>query len=286
MTDLLFLTIGLDCEGGKVGFGAEDNDGSLSSYYVKSVFEIPYVIYVLQISHPLSSPDAEAPTSGPGLVNLTIIMAKQGCKGFADLLRPSKALPAFEHNVDGGLTVFCPTDDAVSSFLPKYKNLTESEKESVLLYHGVPEYETLQMLRSHKGIMNTLATEEANKFDFTVKSKGEDVTLSTKVVTSNIVGTLIDQDPVVVYKIDKVLLPRELFKAAPALTPAELPKPAKKKKGASSSEDADSSDSADSPDYFSDDQKAADEDNGSTGLNNGFRLITLSVTLVMGFLVL
>ncbi|KAK4276417.1 hypothetical protein QN277_019363 [Acacia crassicarpa] len=271
-----------DIRGGKVGFGAEDNDG-LNSYYVKSVFEIPYVISVLQISHPLSSPDAEAPTSGPGLVNLTIFMAKQGCQGFADLLRPSKALEVFEHNVAGGLTVFCPTDDAVTSFLPKYKNLTEPQKESLLLYHGVPEYETLQMLRSHNGLMNTLATEGANKFDFNVKSKGEDVMLSTKVVTSTIVGTLIDQDPVVVYKIDKVLLPHELFKAAPVLAPAESPEPAKKKKKAASS--ANSPDSADSPDSVSDDQKAAD-DNGSNGLNNGFRFITLLVTLVMAFLVL
>ncbi|XP_028752702.1 fasciclin-like arabinogalactan protein 2 [Neltuma alba] len=275
-----------DIRGGIVGFGAEDNDGSLHSFYIKSVFEIPYVISVLQISHPLSSPDAEAPTSGPGLVNLTVIMAKQGCKGFADLLRPSKALPAFEHNVDGGLTVFCPTDDAVTSFLPKYKNLTDSEKESLLLYHGVPEYETLQMLRSHNGRMNTLATEGANKFDFSVKSKGEDVMLNTKIVTSNIVGTLIDQDPVVVYKIDEFLLPRELFKEAPAMVPAESPKPAKKKKKAASPEEAHSPDSADSPDSFSDNQKAADDDNGSTGSNNGFGFITLLVTVVMGFLLL
>ena len=39
-----------DIKGGKVGFGAEDNDGKLDAVYVKSVAEIPYVISVLQIS--------------------------------------------------------------------------------------------------------------------------------------------------------------------------------------------------------------------------------------------
>ncbi|KAI4329838.1 hypothetical protein MLD38_028179 [Melastoma candidum] len=39
-----------DLKGGKVGFGAEDNAGQLSSVFVKSVEEIPYNISVLQIS--------------------------------------------------------------------------------------------------------------------------------------------------------------------------------------------------------------------------------------------
>lgn len=39
-----------DLKGGKVGFGAEDNNGKLDAVYVKSVAEIPYNISVLQIS--------------------------------------------------------------------------------------------------------------------------------------------------------------------------------------------------------------------------------------------
>ncbi|KAF7833164.1 fasciclin-like arabinogalactan protein 2 [Senna tora] len=193
-------------KGGKVGFGAAGDDGAvgLRSFYVKSVMEMPYNISVLQISQGLTSADAEAPTAGPSLVNLTSIMAKQGCKAFADLLRASKpALATFEENVDGGLTVFCPTDAAVGGFMPKYKNLTEADKVALLLYHGIPVYESLQMLKSNNGIVNTLATEGANKYDFTIQDDGEIVKLETKVVTATIVGTLIDQDPFVVYKINK-----------------------------------------------------------------------------------
>ncbi|MED6205341.1 Fasciclin-like arabinogalactan protein 2 [Stylosanthes scabra] len=245
-------------KGGKVGFAAEDNDG-LHSFYVKSVQEIPYNISILEISSPLSSADAEAPTAAPSQINLINIMSKQGCKSFADLLRSSKALPTFQDSVDGGLTVFCPTDSAVSGFMPKYKNLTDAEKVSVLLYHGVPVYQSLQMLKSNNGVMNTLATEGANKFDFTVQNDGEDVKLETKVDTASIVGTLIDQDPFVAYKISKFLMPRELFKVSEEESdaPAEAPKASKKGKKKKASPAADAP--ADGPASDSEDQKAADE---------------------------
>lgn len=276
-------------KGGKVGFAAEDNDG-LHSFYVKSVEEVPYVISVLQISQPLSSADAEAPTAAPSEIDLISIMSKQGCKAFADLLRPSKALPTFKENVDGGLTVFCPTDTAVNGFIPKYKNLTDAQKVSLLLYHGVPVYQSLQMLKSNNGVMNTLATEGANKYDFTVQNDGEDVKLETKINTANIVGTLIDQDPFVAYKVSKVLMPRELFKKTEEddMAPAESPKPAKKKKstkkGEAADEDADSPADGPGADSESDDQKAADDDNGVGGLNNGFRFIMVFLSLFVGFL--
>ncbi|KAI4308531.1 hypothetical protein L6164_031591 [Bauhinia variegata] len=264
---------------GKVGFGAENNDGHFHSFYVKSVEEFPYNVSVLQISQAITSADAEAPTPGPGDFNLTSIMAKQGCKAFADLLRASKALATFDDNVAGGLTVFCPTDNAVNGFLPKYKNLTGNQKVALLLYHGVPVYESLQMLRSNNGAMNTLATEGANKYDFTVQNDGEDVNLETKVVTATIVGTLIDQDPYVVYKVNKVLLPRELFKAS--LAPAESPKPAKKKKAADSEAN---SPAADGPADDSADQKAADDNSAASGLNSKFIMVLLG--LFMGVLAL
>nr|XP_025703799.1 fasciclin-like arabinogalactan protein 1 [Arachis hypogaea] len=63
----------------------------------------------------------------------------------------------------------------------------------------------------------------ASKFNFTVQNDGDQVTLKTKIVTAKITGTLIDEDPLAIYTIDKVLLPRELFKV---LAPFPLPAPA------------------------------------------------------------
>ncbi|XP_028805230.1 fasciclin-like arabinogalactan protein 2 [Neltuma alba] len=266
-------------KGGKVGFGADNTDGgALHSFYVKSVDELPYNISILQISQGLSSADAEAPTAAPSQVNLTSTMAKQGCKAFADLLKASKALSTFEENIDGGLTVFCPTDNVVKGFLPKYRNLTDADKVALLLYHGIPVYESLQMLKSNNGIVNTLATGGANKYDFTVQDDGEVVRLETKVVTAKIVGTLIDQDPLVVYKINKVLLPRELFKET--LAPAESPEPAKKKKKGDAS--ADSPD-ADAPEDDVESDKA-DDSNGASGLREGVKFFMVLLCLAMGVL--
>ncbi|KAE8676313.1 Fasciclin-like arabinogalactan protein 2 [Hibiscus syriacus] len=106
-------------KGGKVGFGAEDNNGKLDATYVKSVKEVPYNISVLQISHALDSADAEATTVASIELKLTEIMSKQGCKAFADLLKSMAADKTFNQNIDVVLTVFCPTDKIVNDFMPK-----------------------------------------------------------------------------------------------------------------------------------------------------------------------
>lgn len=220
-----------DLKGGKVGFTAKDSsDGEFDAAFVKSVKEIPYNLSVIQISHILHSSDAEAPTPAPQVANLTEIMSAHGCKVFADtLLANPDAENTYTSNVEGGLTVFCPMDDAMKNFLPKFKNLTSDGKNSLLMYHAIPIYESISMLKSSNGLMNTLATDGAKKFDFTVQNDGEQVTLKTKVVTARITGTLIDEQPLAIHTIDKVLLPTELFKADIAPAPAPAPETEKAK---------------------------------------------------------
>ncbi|KAM3320381.1 fasciclin-like arabinogalactan protein 1 [Capsicum chacoense] len=129
----------------------------------------------------------------------------------------------FENNVQGGLTIFCPTDDAMKAFLPKFKNLTADGKQSILEYHGVPVYQPLSSLRTSNGLMNTLATDEANNYDFIVQNYGQDVTLKTKIMTSRITGIVFDKLPVAIFSTDEVLKPVEFFKGVP--TPSVAPAP-------------------------------------------------------------
>lgn len=136
-------------------------------------------------------------------------------------------------------------------------------------------YQSIQMLKSNNGIINTLATDGANKFDFTVQTDGEEVTLKTKVVTAKVTGTLKDEEPLVVYKVDKVLLPRELFKVAPT-TKAEAPKAAK--------EAAAAAPVADSPEGDDVGNQTADN-NGASGLDGG-RLIMVILSFCVVFLAL
>ncbi|XP_057792856.1 fasciclin-like arabinogalactan protein 2 [Salvia miltiorrhiza] len=274
-----------DMKGGKVGFSPvdSDSDGPMATF-VKSLEELPYDIAVLQISNTLTSPEAEAPAAAPTDLNVTSLMAKQGCQSFSDMIVSQGVESTFSDSVQGGLTVFCPSDEALDDFRPRYKNLTADGKASLLLYHGVPVYNSLGMLRSSNGLVNTLATEGAKKFDFTVQNDGDDVKLKTKVVTATITGTLIDEDPLAVFKIDEVLLPKELFKAAP---PAPAPKPATKSKSKSKGAAADDEDEdADSPGPASEDIAAADEDNSSSGerARGGVGAAALCFTLVLGFL--
>ncbi|KAK8568932.1 hypothetical protein V6N12_007466 [Hibiscus sabdariffa] len=255
-------------KGGKVGFGAEDNEGKLDATFVKSVKEIPYNISVIQISHPLDSAEAEAPTAPPSDLNLIEIMSKQGCKAFADLLKATGADKTFNQNLDAGLTVFCPTDRIVKDFMPKYKNLTASKKKSLLLYHGIPVYMNMQLLKTNTGTMNTLATDGVNNFDFTVDKEDEVVTLDTAVVTAKITGIVKDEEPLIVYSINKVLLPKEIYKPVEAV----------------SAPDEDAEADADAPaDSEPADDQTADDDNGVQGLW-GKRLVMMALSLCIGVL--
>ncbi|XP_057796732.1 fasciclin-like arabinogalactan protein 2 [Salvia miltiorrhiza] len=253
-----------DLKGGKVGFTPVDADAADQpmATFVKSIYELPYNISVIQISSILTSPEAEAPAAAPSDFNLISLLARQGCKSFSDLLTAQRsAADAFAASVDSGLTVFCPSDGAVKSFAPSYKNLTAAGKASLLLYHGAPEYNSLGMLRSGGGLVSTLATEGKRKFDFTVRSDGDEVKVETEVVTATIKGTLIDRDPVAVYKIDRVLLPTELFKTAPAEAREE----------------------ADAPGPAGDDDVTADENSSSGGwrVASGGGIVALSTFAVV-----
>ncbi|KAH7544529.1 hypothetical protein ACOSP7_030119 [Xanthoceras sorbifolium] len=280
-----------DLKGGKVGFGAENNGGSLDALFVKSLEEKPYNISVIQISKVLTSDVAEAPTPGPSELNITGIMSAHGCKQFADaLLANAEAAKTYEDSVQGGLTVFCPLDDAFKAFYPKYKNFTVANKTAFLEFLAVPVYQSLAMLKSNNGLMNTLATDGARKFDFTVQNEGEEVTLKTKINTVKITGTLIDEQPVAIYTTDKVLLPNELFKAAPTPAPApapeeaaDSPKPAKKGHKGAPVPDSDADSPADAPEDDAADQTADDNAGVKVG---GARFLAMGLSLCLGVLLL
>ncbi|XP_047336435.1 fasciclin-like arabinogalactan protein 2 [Impatiens glandulifera] len=252
-----------DFKGGKVAFGALDDTGDykLTSSFIKTVQEMPYNISVIQVSHIMASPDAEAPTAPPAAINLTSLMSEQECKAFSDLLIATKSLSIYNQNLEGGLTVFCPSDAAIEDFMPKYKNLTAEGKQSLVLFHACPIYQSMQNLKSNNGLINTLATDGKSKYDFDIQNDGQAVTLKTRLVRATVTGTLKDQEPLALYKINKVLQPRELFKGVgekddEADSPAESPKAApKKKKGKAAAKEAD----ADAPSPDTDDSEAADQ---------------------------
>ncbi|KQJ90644.1 fasciclin-like arabinogalactan protein 1 [Brachypodium distachyon] len=161
--------------------------------------------------------------------NATAAMAKGGCKAFADLIAASPdAASTYQSAADGGVTVFCPSDAAVRAFMPRYKNLTADGKASLLLFHAVPVYYSPGSLKSNNGVMNTLATDGASKnFNFTLQNEGEAVAIKTGASpgggVARVEATVMDRDPVAVYRLDAVVEPLELFKPVPAPAPAPAP---------------------------------------------------------------
>ncbi|XP_022941359.1 fasciclin-like arabinogalactan protein 1 [Cucurbita moschata] len=280
-------------KGGKVGFALQDSD-AIDAMFVKSVEEAPYNISVIHISKILPSEVAEAPTPSPSEMNLNGLMSAHGCKVFADALQASDAAKVFQENAIGGLTIFCPVDDAFKAFLPKYKNLTAAGKISLLEYHGLPVYMSMSMLKSNNGVMNTLATDGASKYDFIVQNDGEVVTIQTKVVTAKVTSTLHDEQPVAIYTINKVLKPIELFKASPTLSPSPAPapeeeKPADAPKPHSRRHKGTTTPAADSPDDSPSDEDSADktaDDTGSAARLDGWRFVSAGISGLAALLLL
>lgn len=231
---------------GKVSFTTDDADDTAKpTRYVKSVKEYPYDIAVLEVSSIISSADAEAPVPPPAPVDLVELLSKKYCKSFASLLSAdADVFRAFNETKDNGLTLFCPVDSAVAAFAATYKNLTAKAKTAILLYHGVPDYFSLQLLKSNNGMVTTLATASENKKDYSydVQNKGETVTLQTRVVTSRVTATVGDMEPLAVYAVDKFLKPNELFKAVEAPAPSPEPSNKKRSKAADGGSDDSSSD--------------------------------------------
>jgi uncharacterized surface protein with fasciclin (FAS1) repeats len=173
---------------------------------------------------------AKAPAAPPAPPNVTTAMAKGGCKAFADLIAASPdASSTYQSAAGGGVTAFCPTDDAIRAFMPTYKNLTADGKASLLLFHAVPVYYSRGSLKSNNGVMNTLATDGAAKnYNFTVQNEGDAVTIKTAASgdAARVKSTVVDADPVAIFTVDAVIEPVELFKPAPSPTPAPSPAPA------------------------------------------------------------
>ncbi|CAN1157768.1 Fasciclin-like arabinogalactan protein 8 [Linum perenne] len=217
-----------DLKGGKVGFGSAAPGSKLDSSYVKSVKQIPYNISVVEISAPVIAPGMlTAPAPSASDVNITALLEKAGCKTFAGLLQSSGVLKAFVAAADKGLTVFAPNDEAFKApGVPDLAKLTNADTVSLLQFHGVPTYKPLGSLKAGKGPISTLASNGAGKYQLTATTSGDEVVLHTGVAPSRVADTILDSTPLMIFSVDNVLLPEELFGKSPTPSPAPAPGPA------------------------------------------------------------
>ncbi|KAF6160370.1 hypothetical protein GIB67_019139 [Kingdonia uniflora] len=216
-----------DLKGGKVGFGSAAPGSKLDSSYTKSVKQIPYNISVIEITGPIIAPGILTPTTN---ANITALLEKAGCKTFVSLIVSSGVLKVYESAAEKGLTLFAPSDEAFKKTdVPDLTKLSNAETVTLLTYHALAGYTPKGTLKTTKGPISTLATNGAGKYELTVKASGDSVALDTGVDSSRVSGTVIDSTPLVIFTVDDLLLPPELFgkspSPAPSMEPVEAPGP-------------------------------------------------------------
>ncbi|XP_024995937.1 fasciclin-like arabinogalactan protein 8 [Cynara cardunculus var. scolymus] len=212
-----------DLNGGKVGFGSAAPGSKLDSLFIKSVKQIPYNISVVEIDLPII-PLGILTGGAPSGVNISSLLETAGCKTFAKLITDTGVLKIYETVSTKGLTVFAPSDAAFKAGgLPNLNKLTNAELVSMLLFHACSNYIPRGSLKTEKNPIHTLATTTAGKFELTVQTNGDSVTLVSGVDSSRVESTALDSVPLSIFKIQNVLLPTELFTKSPPSVPAPAP---------------------------------------------------------------
>ncbi|KAH6779794.1 FASCICLIN-like arabinogalactan-protein 10 [Perilla frutescens var. hirtella] len=212
-----------DVKGGKVAFGSGVPGSPLDSTFSKSVKSFPYNLSVIEISKAIA-PSAVLTAPSASTSNITALLEKAGCKTFAALLASSGVLKVYESAVDKGLTIFAPNDEAFKATdAPDLSKLTNAEVVSLLQYHALASYTPVGTLKQTKGTIATLATNGAGKYDLSVKTAGDSVSLDTGVDSSRIASTVLDSTPLCIFTVDSLLLPVELFGKAPSPAPGPAP---------------------------------------------------------------
>ncbi|XP_062226507.1 fasciclin-like arabinogalactan protein 8 [Phragmites australis] len=291
--------------GGKVAFASAAPGAKFQSTYTKRIKEEPYNLSVLEVSDPITFPGLFGSPSAAS-ANLTGLLEKAGCKQFARLIVSSGVIKMYQVAMDKALTLFAPNDEAFKAKdLPDLNKLTSADLVALLQYHALPQYAPKASLKVAKGDIPTLASNGAGKYDLSVVSKGDDVSLDTGVDKSRVASTVLDDTPTVIHTVDSVLLPRELFGGAPspapgpgpvgdvpaaapapeASAPAPSPKAAgKKKKKAKSPSHSPPAPPADSPDVAPADAPAGDEaDNADTKKNGATAAVMTFAATVASF---
>ncbi|KAE8776708.1 fasciclin-like protein FLA17 [Hordeum vulgare] len=134
----------------------------------------------------------------------------------------------------GGLTVFAPPDNAFTALKSGSLNsLSDQQKTSLVQFHVVSQ---LLPMAQFDTVSNPLRTQAGDtgrgKYPLNVTSDGGGrVNISTGVVNASVDGTLYTGDRLVVYQVDKVLLPWALY-GPPVPAPAPSPASDKDKKKA------------------------------------------------------
>ncbi|KAF8775357.1 hypothetical protein HU200_004772 [Digitaria exilis] len=185
-----------------------------------AVTAVPYNLSVLAVGGliiPSGFDLAASESRPPPPVNITRVLTDaRGFNVAASMLQASGVVSEFEADEHGaGITVFVPTDDAFAGLsADRLQSLPAERKAVVLRFHVLHSYYPLGSLESIVNpVQPTLATEytEAGRFTLNITRVNGSIAIDTGVVQASITRTVFDQNPVSVFAVSKVLLPKEMF---------------------------------------------------------------------------
>ncbi|KAK3442137.1 fasciclin-like arabinogalactan protein 4 [Eucalyptus grandis] len=140
----------------------------------------------------------------------------------ASMLAASGVVEEFQADEGGaGITLFVPTDSAFTE-LPSSQSLQSlpaDKKAVVLKFHVLHSYYPLGSLESIVNpLQPTLATEDmgAGSYTLNISRVNGSVAIDTGIVQATVTQTVFDENPVAIFGVSRVLLPREIFGKNPS----------------------------------------------------------------------
>ncbi|KAJ4848910.1 hypothetical protein Tsubulata_025473, partial [Turnera subulata] len=184
-------------------------------------------------------PPASTPTQTavPGsITNVTKILEKAG--HFTIFIRLLRATQEENHlfsalnDSSSGITIFAPTDSAFSGLKSGTLNiLSDAQKAELVKFHVVPTFLSTSQFQTVSNPLGTWAG-TGNRLPLNVTSYPNSVNITSGLTNTSISGTVYTDGQLAIYRIEKVLLPVDIFKSdAPAPAPV-APAPEKPKKKA------------------------------------------------------
>ncbi|KAI5014712.1 fasciclin-like arabinogalactan protein 7 [Hordeum vulgare subsp. vulgare] len=171
--------------------------------------------------------ETPAPAPAPRHVELAELLSLAGPYGkFLEYLTKTDVIKTFQSQANDtkqGITVFAPQDSAFAALNETVlSNLTADQLRSLMLHHAMPRYYQLSAFSA------LAAASPVSMFAYKVNVTYAAGTIGVVSgwATAKLASSVYSTSPVAVYALNRVLLPKEIFPAAPEMAPVPAPAPA------------------------------------------------------------
>ncbi|CAD6246107.1 unnamed protein product [Miscanthus lutarioriparius] len=176
-------------------------------------------VLAIVLSSPAIAHKAKSPAPPVHHVDLSnLLTAYSTFHTFLGYLQKTNVIQTFQkqaNNTELGITMFVPKDSAFAAL----KNttlamLTKDQLRSLLLYHALPKFYDLHGL-AMLGRRNPVATFAGSRYTLKLTEHYGNILVRSACSTAKIGSSIVATAPVGVYLVNKVLLPKQIFKSQP-----------------------------------------------------------------------